>query len=358
MKFLFLSLLFGVLLIADAYADPVGEMHRVTSEKSASLRDAKHRDELRITIWYPAAAGAVEHQLVLGPPDRPVRDVGSVAANAALTTARERRPVILLSHGFGGTARIMGWFGIAMARGGYIVIAVDHPGNNGIDEMTVPGAILYWDRADDLRAALEAVERDPIIGSHLDLTRLGVAGFSYGGFTALVAGGARVDPSRLARFCAANPDDGVCRPQREFAITPEQVAETYSRPETAVDLARAGDDHSVPGVRAVFAMAPALVQALDPTSLANLRIPAHIVLGDADGVAPPATNGLVAAKLIPGAELQQLANVGHYDFLATCTDAGRKVVPICNVRVPQADTHNQAITAAQDFFGRNLKDFR
>jgi Platelet-activating factor acetylhydrolase, isoform II len=141
------------------------------------LRDARHRDQLRITVWYPATADSVEVPLVLGPPDQPVREVGAVAPDAPLATDSERRPVILLSHGFGGSARIMGWFGIAMARHGYVVIAVDHPGNNGIDEMTVPGAILYWDRADDLRAALEAVEHDPVIGPHLDLNRLGVADF-------------------------------------------------------------------------------------------------------------------------------------------------------------------------------------
>jgi predicted dienelactone hydrolase len=83
----------------------------------------------------------------------------------------------------------MGWFGIAMARDGYVVVAVDHPGNNAVDQMTVPGAALYWDRADDLRAALEATERDPAIGPHMDLARLGVAGFSAGGFAALVAAG-------------------------------------------------------------------------------------------------------------------------------------------------------------------------
>ena len=71
--------------------------------------------------------------------------------DAAFAADRIRWPVILLSHGFGGTARIVGWFGIAMARDGYIVATVDHPGNNAADQMTVPGAALYWDRADDLR---------------------------------------------------------------------------------------------------------------------------------------------------------------------------------------------------------------
>src|ERR1700728_5266212 len=48
----------------------------------------------------------------------------------------------------------------------------------------------------------------------------------------------------------------------------------------------------------------------------------RILLGDADKVAPPATNGEVAAALIPGAKLTTMQHVGHYDFLAECTPAG------------------------------------
>jgi predicted dienelactone hydrolase len=109
-------------------------------------------------------------------------------------------------------------------------------------------------------------------------------------------------------------------------------------------------------LRAVFVMAPALVQALDPISLAQMRLPVDIVLGEADTVAPPATNGLVAAKLIPGAELEQFPGVGHYDFLSTCTEAGETVIPQCQIPIPQANTHSQANAAAQKFFGRNLKN--
>jgi pimeloyl-ACP methyl ester carboxylesterase len=58
-------------------------------------------------------------------------------------------------------------------------------------------------------------------------------------------------------------------------------------------------------------MAPALAQALDPNRLAQMRIPVDIVLGDADTVVPPATNGLVAVKLIPGAELEQFSGIGR-----------------------------------------------
>jgi predicted dienelactone hydrolase len=342
------------LATAKADATPVGEIHRVTSVPTAGLRDAESRTELRVTIWYPAAADTTERDVAIGPPGKPLFDVGRAAPDAALAPDGGRRPVILLSHGYGGSARMMGWFGIAIARDGYIVVAVDHPGNNGADAMTVAGAILWWDRAEDLRAALKAAEQDSSIGPRMDLSNVAVAGFSAGGATALVAAGARVDPVHFAAFCLANPDDGVCRPQLEFAVTPAEQTNLLKRPEMQAEADNASADHTIQQVRAAFVMAPALVQALEPASLARMRMPVEIILGDADTVAPPATNGAIAAKSIPNASLIQLHAVGHYDFLATCTQNGRAIVPLCKASVPQDDTHRRAIEAAKAFFGREL----
>jgi hypothetical protein len=67
----------------QANAAPVGETHRVTTERTASLRDAQHRPELRIAIWYPAASDAVESSVVIGPANRVPFEVGAAAADAA-----------------------------------------------------------------------------------------------------------------------------------------------------------------------------------------------------------------------------------------------------------------------------------
>ena len=327
-----------------ANADPVGETHRLTIEKTAVLRDAERRDQLRVTVWYPATKGSVEQPLVIGPPDKPLFEVGSVALDAPFADSGSR-PILLLSHGFGGSAPIMGWFGIAMARAGYVVIAVDHPGNNIMDAMTTAAAMLPWDRAEDLRSALAAAENDPVIGPHLDKARVGAAGFSAGGYTALVAAGARpdADPDHYVAFCAENPDDGVCRPK------------TLDSPEIAAERTRAGEGHTLPEVQAAFVMAPGHVRTLDPASLLAIRTPVCIMLGDEDKVVSPAKNGLIAANAIPGATLLRLPGVGHYDFVADCTDAGRATFPQwCTFSAPQADTHRQAITAAQEFFARTL----
>jgi predicted dienelactone hydrolase len=344
-----------VLATAAQAAHPVGERHLETVNPTAALRDADHKPTVRVTVWYPAADGAAEKSLDLGPPGQPMFFVGEAAPDAAFADTR-RRPVILFSHGFGGTARMMGWFTTVMAQQGYIVIAVDHPGNNGIDKMTVPGSYMFWDRPGDLEAALEKVKADPLISPHMDVKRLGVAGFSAGGFTALAAAGARVDMKHFTDFCEAHPDDGVCKPQQEFPVTLEQAKAAMASPEMAGEVAHAGDDHSIRGVRAAFAMAPAIVQAFDPASLQAMTTPVAIILGGADPVAPPHTNGGVAARAIPRAQMKTLQNVGHYDFLSTCTPAAMaREVPLCrNLAVPQGPTHFAALEMALNFFANTL----
>jgi predicted dienelactone hydrolase len=355
-----LLLALGALMLsagASAADYVAGETHRTTSEPSAAVRDAQHRAELRITIWYPAAIGAVAQPVVIGPPQQPVFAVGAAAADApfAADPAGKPRPIILLSHGFGGTARIMGWFAIPLAEAGYIVVSVDHPGNNGAEPMTVAGAILWWERAEDLKNALETVSHDPVIGPRADLARLGTAGFSAGGFTALLLGGARADREHFLRFCHEHPDDGVCRPQREFTVTDADAERTLQDPQVAARDATARDDHSAANVKAVFAMAPALIQGIDPASLAMIGKPVAMVAGDADTVAPPPTNAQAAARLVPGAQLEMVPQAGHYAFLSTCTPAGAALVPICALAAPgQAAAHARAIDAAKEFFDRYL----
>jgi predicted dienelactone hydrolase len=207
-----------------------------------------------------------------------------------------------------------------------------------------------------LRAALARVKADPMIAPHLSPTRLGVAGFSAGGFTSLAAAGARVDIARFRAFCAANPTDGVCAPQVEFAVSLTQSDQFLAAPEMADEIARSRDELGIPGIKAAFAMAPAIVQSFDPASLNRMTVQVRIILGDADTVAPPATNGAFAAAAIPGAQISILPGVGHYDFISECTPAGDAAIPLCPTRVPRAATHKAAIDEALAFFGKTLAE--
>lgn len=343
----------GLLLNCSASAFTAGERHLVAHEASAKLRDSQHSDQLRITVWYPAADKSRETPLTIGPEGHPFFLPGAAAQDAPFADER-RRPIILLSHGFGGTAKVMAWFGTALAREGFVVIAVDHPGNNGLDPMTVAGAELFWERPGDLAAALKRVEADQEISGHIDVSRIGVAGFSAGGFTALATAGGRVDVPRMLAFCKTNPDDGVCKPQREFQVTRSESEAFMSNPGYAAVIQHSHDSLAISGVKAVFAMAPSIVQSFDPASLKQISVPVAIVLGDSDDVAPPSTNGVIAAHLIPGARLEILPGVGHYDFLSECTPDGNAALSFCPTKVPRGKTHSTVIKSALAFFNRNL----
>jgi predicted dienelactone hydrolase len=194
-----------------------------------------------------------------------------------------------------------------------------------------------------------------VIGAHMDLKRLGVAGYATGGFTALAAAGARVDLQRFQASCAAHPHDGLCKPQPEFPVTLEQATMALAAPDLAAEAAHAGDDHSIRGVRAVFAIAPALVQAFDPASLSAMGAPVAIILGGADPVAPPNINGGAAARVIPRAQLKALPGVGHYDFLSTCSPKALNTEPLCqSLQTPQGPTHFEALQMALIMFGRTM----
>lgn len=338
----------GVGVGSDSRA--VGEMHGVAHAASAAIRDAERSDQVRYTVWYPAPSGAKEQPITIGPPGNPLFEVGSSAADVPV--AAGRWPVLLLSHGNGGTARMMGWFGIALARAGYVVVAVDHPGNNGIDAMTAAGSILMWNRVDDLAAAWAAVQADPRLSAHVDIERLGLAGYSAGGYTALIAAGAQPDMERLVTFCKAHPKDGVCAPQLENPeFTFERRTALAAAPQLAPWVAKAGEDRRIAKVRAVFLMAPAIVQAFDPAALAKVKVPVSVLVGEADTVASPATNSQVIAAANAKARLEVLPDVGHYDFLSACTELGQqRVGPLCEGRADRAATHETAIQQAEALF--------
>src|SRR5580698_2857828 len=166
-----------------------GEAARSTTTQSAAARNHGN-PTLRILVWYPATEA--ETEIDLGPPGNPIFLTGRVAAGAPFADAA-RHSLILLSHGFGGVARQLTWLGAPLARHGYIVVAVDHPGTNGRDGVTAEGAYAPWERAGDLTTALNLVLADPQLAPHIDTARIGVAGFSLGGFTAALEAGARTD---------------------------------------------------------------------------------------------------------------------------------------------------------------------
>lgn len=267
-------------------------------------------------------------------------------------------PLILISHGTGGSAEQMAWLGTALARAGYVAAAVDHPGNNSHSTITAEGFALWWERATDVSEVLDGLLADPELGSHIDRDRVGAAGFSLGGYTVLELGGARTDVAAFFDRCHKGADDPVCHvPEMHDLGTPEQILAAV-RKTSGESLARSGDSYRDPRVRAVFAIAPALGFVLTPESLRAIRLPVAVVVGSADTIAPPAENADLVRKGVRGARETVLPGVGHYTFLDVCTAAGKQQLAMYCVDGPGVDrdaVHMQVDGMAVQFFDRALR---
>jgi predicted dienelactone hydrolase len=313
---------------------------------------------LRAMIWYPAAADAREEPQWIGPPIVPFFSAGSAARDAA-PAAGPRRPLILLSHGAGGTASGLAWLGKALAAHGFIAVAVNHPGNNALEDYTVEGFSLWWLRAVDLSAVIDAVLDDKTFGSQIDPARIGAAGHSAGGYTVIAVAGGITDPAQLQAFCRSPVADASCKPPPEVSdMRQKSLARLSSDPDFRQRYSEADNSYRDERVRAAFAMAPGLSPIFTPESLGKISIPVAIVAGSADEIVPPASNAEALAKAIPHATLKLFPHAGHYVFFGACTAVGRVVLRVGCGDADGTDrdaVHAETIRLALDFFTANLR---
>lgn len=162
--------------------------------------------ELMVNIWYPASpvgpraryapprAGALladELATALGLPAGSIDYAGTVTHARAGAPTVGRHPVILYSPG-GGTSRVLGTHHVEdLASRGYVVVTIDHTGEAPVE---FPGGRvtpvqrptdfreLIGVRVDDTRFVLDSLSRLPQARA-MDLRRIGMFGFSAGGFT-------------------------------------------------------------------------------------------------------------------------------------------------------------------------------
>ncbi len=313
---------------------------------------------LRATIWYPAASEAREQAQWIGPRIVPFFSTGSAAPDAAPAPG-PLRPLILLSHGNGGRADQLAWLGTALAAHGFVAVAVNHPGNNALAEYTVEGSSLWWLRAVDLGAVIDAMLADKTFGGLIDPARIGAAGHSLGGYSVLTAAGGISDPSRLQAFCASAEADATCNPPPPAGEMREKIrARLNSDADFRERYAKAGKSYRDPRIRAVLAMAPGPGPVLTPEGLGQIAIPVALVTGEADEVVPPAAAAEAFAKAIPRATLKLLPHAGHFVFVDTCTMTGRIFFrSICRDPdgVDREAIHAETAALALEFFGANLR---
>jgi predicted dienelactone hydrolase len=325
----------------DSPSAQLGQATVSVGTTKVSFEDKTRHRPLVTRIWYPVDSKVESRNTALdwifvarGVPEEP------------MAAKPEKLPLVLLSHGTGGSTSSLVWIGEYLAAYGYLVAAVEHFGNvYGND--TPEGAMAQWRRPVDLSRALDALLVDPRFASRIDANRVGAAGMSAGGYTVIALAGGIYHPDRMGEYCQKNPSQRGCWPGARaiFERLPDHDAASAS--------------YKDPRFRAVFAVAPALGPAFAAEDLADIKIPVGIVASAQDEWVPLADNAGHFAELIFGAKLTVLPKGGHFTFLAECNEQGReRAKDICidiDPTVDRAEVHGQVAKLILEFFDTHLR---
>jgi predicted dienelactone hydrolase len=115
-------------------------------------------------------------------------------------------PVIIFSHGLGGSRQAYGYLGAHWASFGYVCVHLQHIGSDNAIWQGLPAAQVMpalhkamtavenvVNRPEDVSFAIDQLEKldkdDPLFKARLDLDHIGMAGHSFGAYTTLAVAG-------------------------------------------------------------------------------------------------------------------------------------------------------------------------
>ena len=269
--------------------------------------------------------------------------IGSYKVNATKNAkiAMGRYPLLVLSHGNTGTPLALHDLVTSLARKGFVVVTVLHPGDNYKDHSRLGTLSNLYGRPMQISAAISATLEDKVLSPYIHADQVGVIGYSAGGETALILAGAQPDLDRLRRYCEERPNDrDACTTQGELVADRD-------------DLEPVAD----PRVKALLLMAPMSLM-FGRETLADVHVPVLLYSGDGDKIVFPDKNADALARKLPVApEFKVIPGAGHFVFMAPCTDEQIAAMPgLCTDAkgVDREDIHRDLIYEAGRFFSKSL----
>lgn len=280
-------------------------------------------------VWYPTEAPETETPLAL------FRQ--SVAADAPV--AGRNHPLVVISHGAGGslvdhydTAR-------ALAQSGFIVASITHTGDTRGDRSR---AMRITERPAQLSRLIDYMTGAWPGREAVDIRRIGAFGFSSGGFTVLGAIGGEPDLRLRTPHCAAHPHFYDCNLQGGGAAA-------------MAPLPLAPVEHDL-RIRSAVVAAPAMGYTFAPGGLRKVSVPVQIWRAEWDSVLPQPYYAETVHRLLPKAEYHVVPAADHFDFMAPCSDALAEAAPsICARTIDRAAFHRRFNAAVVRFFKRTLR---
>jgi predicted dienelactone hydrolase len=249
----------------------------------------------------------------------------------------DKLPLVVISHGR--TGSFLGHHDTAetLADAGFVVAAINHPGDTSTDKSRSDDLSAFVERPTDIKRLIDFMVRASPVASKIDPQRIGFFGFSRGGYTGLVLIGANPDWDVVTAFCGQSTSHACDQVRRkEF---PTQPLTHDARIRAAV-------------------IADPLTIMFSHDSYAAVTVPVQLWQSErgGDGVLP--RNVEIAEKSLPAPHVYHVVpNSAHFAFLTPCRPTAAKAHPEVCTDAPGFDRvafHKELDAEVLAFMRRHL----
>jgi predicted dienelactone hydrolase len=255
------------------------------------------RPALKGAAWYPCAQSPGEVNL------------GKITLPAVkdCPLPGEKLPLIVVSHGRGGSFVGHHDTDEVLADAGFIVAAINHPGDTVSDLSQSGDLSIFVERPNHIKRLIDFMVGTSPFASQIDQSRIGFFGFSRGGYTGLVLIGADPEWASATALCAQSTAH-ICDQLRNKDFPPQELTHD-------------------PRIKASVIVDP-LTIAFGDGSFSKIKVPVQLWASEfgGDGVLPHSVD-IVDRNLRPKHEYRTVSGAGHFGFLAPCPPDWIKELP-------------------------------
>lgn len=281
---------------------------------------------LKSAVWTPCSLAP--NQVELG--------VTVVRATRNCPVQGTDLPLIVMSHGTGGSFLGHHDTASALADAGFVVAALNHPGDTFGDLSRQMSVSVFGTRVADVRRLIDHLLHAWSDQGKLDPARIGIFGFSRGGYTSLVALGATPTWTHRKDLCPPGSTLQLC----------QEIARG-ERPELTSADSR---------IKVAVVVDP--LSVFNAEGLKRVRVPVQLWASEhgGDGVTFASVKELRAGLPVPP-DWHVASGAGHFAFLAPCSAALSRLAPeICqdNPGFDRVTFHGSFNATVSAFFKSHL----